>query len=519
MAMNLGINLLETNGTATPAIQGAPTSTTGFIVRSARGVPGAVRQITMFADFNKYFGGYSSSAFGAYCVKGFFDNQGSMAFVTRAVFTGTAAGGATPAAPASVTLDSGSGAGATPELTVSAGYRGSADPGLWGNALSVGVTANADGTFNLLIFNGGKQVEAWNKLKVGGTGSQDPNQLNDQVAGSEYVTVTVASGAAANPSPTQDSSTPPKFTPVALTNGADDNLDNSTNSAAGGARDLALQNALPLFDPHAVQLLCIPETTTASVVQAALTYCQNRGDCMFIGHTPQNNDVTAAKTYGQGLQADKVYGAIYFPFIRVSNPIGGYIWIPGDGHVAGVYARTALERGIWKAPAGSAASVENAVDIAYSISDVQHTDLVKNGSVNAIRNIAGEGIVIDSSRTLSTNPLWLYVNVRQLFNYVKSSLKYGLRWTVQEPNDQTLWNKANYNSITPFLMGLYRRGAFGPGKPTDVFTVKIDAENNPSANIQQGIFTVDVFFYPSRPAETVVITVGQQDSGASAGES
>jgi uncharacterized protein len=127
--------------------------------------------------------------------------------------------------------------------------------------------------------------------------------------------------------------------------------------------------------------------------------------------------------------------------------------------------------------------------------------------------------VIDSSRTLSTNTLWLYVNVRLLFNYVKTSLKYGLRWVVQEPNDTTLWNKIKYNSVTPFLMGLWRRGAFGPGAPADVFTVKVDAENNPPANIQQGILNVEVYFYPSRPAETIVITVGQQEGGAKTSES
>ncbi len=111
------------------------------------------------------------------------------------------------------------------------------------------------------------------------------------------------------------------------------------------------------------------------------------------------------------------------------------------------------------------------------------------------------------------------MNVRLLFNYVKTSLKYGLRWVVQEPNDTTLWNKIKYTSVTPFLMGLWRRGAFGPGAPKDVFTVKVDAENNPSANIQQGILNIEVYFYPSRPAETIVITVGQQDGAASASES
>ena len=219
------------------------------------------------------------------------------------------------------------------------------------------------------------------------------------------------------------------------------------------------------------------------------------------------------------LQGDKVYGALYYPFIQVVDPIGTTIWIPPTGHVLGVYARTDQQRGIWKAPAGNAALVNGALDVRTRLTDTDHTDLVKNGSVNAIRPITGAGIVIDSSRTLSTNTLWLYVNVRLLFNYVKTSLKYGLRWVVQEPNDTALWNKVKYNSVTPFLMGLWRRGAFGPGKPEQVFTVVCDGTNNPPANLQQGIFNVEVYFYPSRPAETIIITVGQQDGGSTAGES
>jgi phage tail sheath protein FI len=202
----------------------------------------------------------------------------------------------------------------------------------------------------------------------------------------------------------------------------------------------------------------------------------------------------------------------------VADPLGTFKWIPPTGHVLGVFARTERERGIWKAPAGNAARVNGAMDVKHHITDSDHTDLVKNGGVNAVRFIPGQGIIVDSSRTLSTSPLWLYVNIRLLFNFVKSSLKAGLRWVVQEPNDDTLWNKVKYNSVTPFLMGLWRRGAFGPGAPEEVFTVKCDAENNPPANIQQGIFTVEVYFYPSRPAETIVIIVGQQEGGASASE-
>lgn len=111
------------------------------------------------------------------------------------------------------------------------------------------------------------------------------------------------------------------------------------------------------------------------------------------------------------------------------------------------------------------------------------------------------------------------MNVRLLFNYVKSSLRQGLRWVRQEPNRDTLWNAVNYGTVRPFLMGLWRQGAFGTGDPDDVFTIVCDASNNPPDEVDNGNFHLDVTFYPSRPAETIVISVGQQPSGASAGES
>jgi phage tail sheath protein FI len=109
--------------------------------------------------------------------------------------------------------------------------------------------------------------------------------------------------------------------------------------------------------------------------------------------------------------------------------------------------------------------------------------------------------------------------VRLLFNYVKSSLKQGLRWVRQEPNRDTLWTSVKYGSVTPFLLGLWRQGAFGSGEPADVFTVICDETNNPPDEVDKGNFKVEVYFYPSKPAETIVIVVGQQASGGSAGES
>jgi phage tail sheath protein FI len=70
----------------------------------------------------------------------------------------------------------------------------------------------------------------------------------------------------------------------------------------------------------------------------------------------------------------------------------------------------------------------------------------------------------------------------------------------------------------PFLLGLWRQGAFGTGTPAQTYTVIVDATNNPSDQVEQGRLTVEVYFYPSRPAETIVIKVGQQASGATTTE-
>lgn len=285
-----------------------------------------------------------------------------------------------------------------------------------------------------------------------------------------------------------------------------------------------LKSGFYAFDAYEVQLVTT-ERTDALILSAALAYCASRGDCMYVGAVPEATiqaDLSAALGYGQGFQGRKVYGALYGPWIIVQDPIGTGATplkkIPPVGHVMGVYARTETTRGIWKAPAGDEANLAGALDVEYRLSDAEHTTLVKNASINGIRAVPRAGIVVDASRTLSTDTRWLYVNVRLLFNYVKSSLKQGLRWVRQEPNRDALWNAIRLGTVTPFLMGLWRQGAFGTGTPEQVFSVIVDASNNPPAEVDKGNLVVEVYFYPSKPAETIVVKVGQQPSGATAAE-
>lgn len=499
MALNIGINVLETDGKATPSLVGAATSVGAFLIRSSRGLPGKVARVTATAQVKERFGLPGEGMYGYYALKGFFDNGGVVAYVARVV-------GAAAAASTNAT--------AFAPLTVTAAYLNEDDPGTWGDRVAVKIVAHdandlVPNTFDVLIkrdVNDDAPVEVWERVTNAATPVAPARNasavINHPSSGSKYIRIDAGTS----------TDNPAAVDYTQLAGGADDDL------GAGAIGD----DGWTVFDPFNVQLLASPDADIhagAAAAKAGVDYCAARGDCMYVGFTAETTELgTALADDVKPLRGNKVYGAVYFPWIKVSRVGGGELWVPPVGHVMGVCARTENERGIWKAPAGVQAMVRGALDARQLIGDVDHTDLVKNYSVNAIRFVPGAGFVVDSSRTLSTNPLWYYVNVRLLFNYVKTTLRDGLRWVVQEPNTEELWKKVKVNTVTPFLMGLWRKGAFGPGAAEDVFSVKCDAENNPPANIQQGIFTLEVYFYPSRPAETVVIVVGQQEGASSAQE-
>lgn len=375
-------------------------------------------------------------------------------------------------------------------------------------------------TFDLQIYLGGKGDEHLVESHAGltmepDTASYAPRRLNDPVSGSRYVSAKdekSSSGSGANLPAGNAVAAPARFNP-----GRD-----GTPTANDFIGDPAARTGFYAFDPFDVQLLCT-ERTDPGIVAAALAYCAGRGDCMFVGSVPEGTvEAGQALAYGQAFQGKKVYGALYGPWIVIPDPIGlgeaPVRKVPPTGHVMGVYARIESTRGVWKAPAGDEANLLGVLDVEYRLSDAEHTDLVKSGSINGVRAVPRAGIVIDASRTLSTDTRWLYVGVRLLFNYVKSSLKQGLRWARQEPNRDALWSAIKYGTVSPFLMGLWRQGAFGTGKPEQVFTVVCDATNNPPDEVEKGNLKIEVTFYPSRPAETIVIIVGQQPSGAKASE-
>jgi phage tail sheath protein FI len=383
--------------------------------------------------------------------------------------------------------------------------------------LPANVTRIQSVEFDLMVSRGGVEVERFESVSMQNTlDYYVETALKDEDRGSRFITVNDQNSASGVG---QDAPALGPFRLGTTTAGSDGN----TPADIDYIGDPAQRTGLYAFDTVRIQLLACPETTAPGVVAAALTYCENHGDAMFVGTAPPGLDLAGIKTYASAFRGRKVFGALYAPWIQVVNPLdttgtNPRLSIPPVGHVVGMYARIAEARGVWKAPAGDEALLRNALAVEFDMTDTDHTDLVKNGGVNGIRAIPGSGIIVDASRTLSTDTRWLFVNVRRLFNFIKVSLRDGLRFVAQEPHDEALRRMVKFNVVTPFLLGLWRQGAFGSDPPDKVFTVICDTTNNPPAQVNLGNFTIEVYFYPVKPAETIIIIVGQQDSGAATTE-
>ncbi len=261
-------------------------------------------------------------------------------------------------------------------------------------------------------------------------------------------------------------------------------------------------------------LLTVPGIGTSTMVDLGMGYCSNRElqDVFYIGEMSRDDDEPSeAEAFRKVLTQPNSYGAVYYPWIKALDPSGKSaepVLLPPSGYMAGLYARTDAKRGVWKAPAGTEATLNGAVGLAVNLTDVQQGNL-NNINVNCIRRFAGSGIVSWGARTVTSDPEWNYVPVRRMAMMLRVSIYNGIQWAVFEPNDEDLWGQLRLN-LKSFMMTLFRKGAFQGASPDEAFFVKCDSETTTQDDINLGIVNVLVGFAPLRPAEFVVVRISQK---------
>ena len=210
---------------------------------------------------------------------------------------------------------------------------------------------------------------------------------------------------------------------------------------------------------------------------------------------------------------DSKYAALYYPWIRVANPVAGTdplapreLDLPPSGFVCGIYARNDTQRGVHKAPANE--TVTGAIGLQREVLSGEQEVLNPLG-INCIRTLPNRGIRVWGARTLSSDPEWKYVNVRRYFLYLEASIDRGTQWAVFEANDERLW--ANIRStISGFLNNEWVKGALLGATPMEAFFVRCDRSTMTQNDLDHGRLVSLIGVAMLKPAEFVIFRIGQK---------
>ncbi|OBF33698.1 hypothetical protein A5724_19300 [Mycobacterium sp. ACS1612] len=258
-----------------------------------------------------------------------------------------------------------------------------------------------------------------------------------------------------------------------------------------------------------------PVFTTADVyrVQAEMVLqCEQKRDRFALLDVPHEVALDAVSGIRGVLdwraRFDTDYAALNYPWLKVSDPIraaGAIRLLPASGHVAGIVAATDLEHGVHRAPANR--RIDWALGPSAAVSEERHAVLNQAG-VNVARSADGRGLRLLGARTMSSDPDWVFINVRRLVSMIEKALGNALQWAVFEPNGFLTRARATMTA-TFFLDTLHEAGMLAGASAEESFFVHCDLNNNPPEQRDVGQLLMEIGIAPAQPFEFVVLRVGR----------
>jgi phage tail sheath protein FI len=260
-----------------------------------------------------------------------------------------------------------------------------------------------------------------------------------------------------------------------------------------------------LEDIDEIAICMVPNVWSTTVESALITHCEYMRYRFGILDPQDGLSIDGIRTFREPL--DTKYAALYHPWIEVRDPsVQRSVQVAPSGHMAGIYARVDVERGVHKAPANEV--IDSITKIAQDISK-REQDVLNPVGINALRFFPNRGNRVWGARTVSSDSSWKYINVRRLFIYVEHSIDNGTQWVVFEPNDEPLWARVR-QTITNFLTTTWRSGALQGTKPDEAFFVKCDRTTMTQDDIDNGRLICLIGIAPVKPAEFVIFRIQQK---------
>ena len=186
-----------------------------------------------------------------------------------------------------------------------------------------------------------------------------------------------------------------------------------------------------------------------------------------------------------------------------------YRYVPLNGDMAGLAARTDLVADAWYSPAGfNRGIVRGVVKLAFNPTKTQRDELYR-ARVNPVATFPGQGTVLFGDKTgLSAPSAFDRINVRRLFITLEKAISTASKFQLFEFNDE--FTRANFrNIVEPFLREVQgRRGI------TD-FLVVCDETNNTGEVIDRNEFVAEIFVKPARSINFITLQFVATRTGVS----
>lgn len=523
-------------------IEGVSTSTAGLLGETERG-PTVPCLITSWLQYQRLYGGYiEKDKYLPGAVEGFFNNGGKRCFIVRVVQSVDSAN-EKKATSAYVDIE----VNGQKYLTVTA-----IGEGKWGKRVAIELSKGTISGFRLDVYywktnpptsakwtdselNDPKDLSVFlkqNPPTVSETfdnitkREDSPDYFKKKVNGiSNLITVSIGDGDTSDDLlndlsdlGNKDKQKPKKL----LTEGGE----GEGNLVLADYERSSLEDDVPgkrkgltaLADIEDVSIVYVPNAVTIDgLVESLITHCERLKYRFAIidaeSDTKDIKNLPGSKTKPGNY--DTQYAAFYYPWVKVINPETGMLQtMPPGGYVAGIYARSDNERGVHKAPANEV--VLGASDVEFQINKGEQ-DVLNPKGVNVIRLFPGRGIRVWGARTLSSNTLWKYINVRRLFIFIEASIEKNTQWVVFEPNNERLWARV-IATITQFLTKVWKDGALMGTKAEEAFFVKCDRSTMTQDDIDNGRLICIIGIAPVKPAEFVIFRLAQWTGGSTTEE-
>lgn len=277
---------------------------------------------------------------------------------------------------------------------------------------------------------------------------------------------------------------------------------------AGAGGDGGLATALDaLAHVDEIDLVAAPGDGGPDAASALVAHAEKARDRFALVDPPAGCSVEEVRRF-RG-RFDSGHAALYHPWVLASADLGGAV-LPPSGFVAGIYARGDDAGGVLKPPTADAV---RGVEGLESVLDREAQATLNQEGVNVLRVFEGEGIRLWGARTMSSDPEWRYVNIRRYLLFLERSLDQGTKWAVFEPNGEPLWAGVR-QTVAEFLLAEWRAGHLMGRKPEDAYFVRCDRTTMTQDDVDHGRLVVLVGVAPVRPAEFVILRIGQRTAGA-----